>query len=87
MKLENLLRGVKINEIIGSTERNINDFQFDSREIKNNNLFIAISGTNLDGNKYISNAIDNGASVIVCNKIPKLVDDNVTYIRTLNLRA
>ena len=87
MKLENLLKGVKINELIGSIERNINDFQFDSREIKNNDLFLAISGTNLDGNKYIGNAIDNGASVIVCNKIPKLIDDNVTYVRTSNLRA
>ena len=87
MKLENLLKGVKINELIGSIERNINDFQFDSREIKNNDLFLAISGTNLDGNKYIGNAIDKGASVIVCNKIPKLIDDNVTYVRTSNLRA
>ena len=87
MKLDNLLKGVKINELIGSIERNINDFQFDSREIKNNDLFLAISGTNLDGNKYIGNAIDKGASVIVCNKIPKLIDDNVTYVRTSNLRA
>ena len=87
MKLENLLRGVKINELIGSIERNINDFQFDSREIKNNDLFLAISGTNFDGNKFIGNAIDKGASVIVCNKIPKLIDDNVTYVRTSNLRA
>ena len=87
MKLENLLKGVKINELIGSIEHNINDFQFDSREIKNNDLFLAISGTNLDGNKYIGNAIGKGASVIVCNKIPKLIDDNVTYVRTSNLRA
>jgi len=87
MKLEKLLKGVEIIEIIGSVDCEINDFYFDSREIGNNDLFIAIPGTNSNGSEYINNAINNGASVIVCNSIPKNIDKNVTYIKSSNLRS
>ena len=87
MKLEKLLKGVEKIEIIGSVDYEINDFYFDSREIGKNDLFIAISGTNSNGNEYINNAISNGASVIVCNNIPKKINKNVTYIKSSNLRS
>ena len=52
-----------------------------TQENKNNDLFIAITGTFLDGNKYINDAIENGASVIVCNKLPDNLDNNLTYVQ------
>ena len=87
MRLENLLEGVEIVELIGSIECEINDFHFDSREIGNNDLFIAISGTSIDGSEFIGNAIDNGATAIICSDIPKHLDKNVTYIKSSNLRS
>ena len=87
MRLENLLEGVEIVELIGSIECEINDFHFDSREIGNNDLFIAISGTSIDGSEFIDNAIDNGATAIICSDIPKHLDKNVTYIKSSNLRS
>ena len=86
MRLENLLEGVEIVELIGSIECEINDFHFDSREIGNYDLFIAISGTSIDGSEFIANAIDNGATAIICSDIPKHLDKNVTYIKSSNLR-
>ena len=40
----------------------------DSREIKKNNLFLAIEGKNNDGNQFITKAINKGASYIVSSK-------------------
>ena len=87
MRLKNLLEGVEVLELIGSIDCEINDFHFDSREIGNHDLFIAISGTSIDGSEFIGNAIDNGATAIICSDIPKHLDKNVTYIKSSNLRS
>jgi UDP-N-acetylmuramoyl-L-alanyl-D-glutamate--2,6-diaminopimelate ligase len=38
----------------------------DSRQVKPGFVFFALSGTKLDGAKYIAQALDNGASAIIC---------------------
>ena len=55
----------------------------DSRKVKNGYIFVAIKGLNKDGNHYITEAINNGAKLIITdneftkeNKIPVLVVDN-----------
>ena len=40
----------------------------DSREVKKDNLFLAIKGKNNDGNQFISKAIKKGASYVVSSK-------------------
>ena len=37
---------------------------YNSKKVKEGNAFIALVGHNMDGHKYISDAINNGASVI-----------------------
>ena len=43
------------------------DIRFNSKECKPNDIFFAIQGNNYDGNKYIYDAINNGAKIIVSN--------------------
>ena len=50
------------------TDRVISKIVIDSREVKRGDLFLAISGINNDGHKYIKDAIDNGAACIICEK-------------------
>ena len=38
---------------------------FNSKQVKKDNIFFAIEGTKFDGNKYIFDAINNGAKIIV----------------------
>ena len=38
---------------------------FDSSKVRRNNIFFAIKGNKVDGNKFIDQAIKNGARVIV----------------------
>ena len=47
---------------------NVNGLAIDSRDVKKNNLFLAIKGKNNDGNLFISKAIKRGASYIVSSK-------------------
>ena len=45
-----------------SIDRPINGISIDSRNIKKNDLFIAIKGENFDGNDFADQAIQDGAS-------------------------
>ena len=48
--------------------RNIKSIIYDSRKVKPGSLFIAISGKNYDGKKFIPQAIQNGATAILSKK-------------------
>ena len=43
------------------------NIKFNSKDCKPNDIFFAIKGNNLNGNNFISNAIKNGAKIIVSN--------------------
>ena len=58
----------------------------DSRLVKENYLFIAINGSNYNGNDYINQSIEYGASVIVSENFPREIDNKVTYIKVENIK-
>ena len=57
-----------------------------SRLVKENYLFIAINGSNYNGNDYINQSIEYGASVIVSENFPREIDNKVTYIKVENIK-
>ena len=69
-KLKEILFKVNINSVYGNTDIDISKITFDSRKAIKNSLFVAIKGHNFDGHDYINKSITNGASVIVCEKLP-----------------
>lgn len=80
-KLNRLLEDIDIIEIIGSQERGVKSLHIDSREVKKSSLFAALTGTRVDGHKFIESAIQKGATSILCESLPKEKSDHVTYIR------
>ena len=68
-----------LNRLIG---RPIEGISIDSRNIKKNDLFIAIKGENFDGNDFLGQAIDNGASYSLSSKKNK--SDRHIYVENLN---
>ena len=84
MKLQELLYKVNILKIVGNTNIDIHDIQFDSRKIKHKGLFIAIKGTVSDGHEYIESVINDGALAIVVEKIPLELNKKITYIKVVN---
>ena len=46
----------------------INNIKIDSREVKENDIFVAIKGENFDGHDFIPQAFQNGALVVITEK-------------------
>lgn len=84
MILKELLKFTSKYDICGNDEIDINDIEIDSRQIKKGGAFIAIRGTQADGHDYIEKAIELGASVIICEKIPETIVEGVTYVTFSN---
>ena len=59
-----------------------------SKKVKKNYIFFAINGNKLNGEKYIDEAIKNGAIIIVCAKNCKFKTKNkkIYVIKTSNIR-
>ena len=77
---------VEINSVVGNTSLSINKIEFDSRLISDGDMYIAITGVNVDGHSFISQAIKNGANCIVCEKIPDNKTDGVVYVNVKSSR-
>ncbi|WP_449019124.1 UDP-N-acetylmuramoyl-L-alanyl-D-glutamate--2,6-diaminopimelate ligase [Prevotella jejuni] len=81
MKLSKLLTNVKPIACKGDVDIEIKGVNIDSRKIENSHLFIAMKGTQVDGHKFISKAIELGAVAILLEDMPEVLDDKVTYIQ------
>ena len=82
--LQNILFGVAIREVVGSTNLNISSIQIDSRKVEAVALFVAIKGVQADGHSFIQTAIEKGATVIVCELLPAALQEGITYIAVAN---
>jgi len=79
--LKDILYKVGLIEIIGSTDVAIRSVSFDSRNVGRDSLFIAVKGTLSDGHKYIDDTISKGAIAILCEELPAVINDKITYIK------
>ncbi len=73
MKLSQLIDGVRVKKMfqtvygkmVTTHDVEIRNIHYDSRKVKNGDLFVAIVGKNLNGHRFIQDAISNGAKVVV----------------------
>ncbi len=79
--LQDILFGVEILEVAGSTHAAIPNVYFDSRKVGKDALFVAVRGTISDGHEYINQAIEKGAVAIVAEELPLTKPEGLTYIR------
>jgi UDP-N-acetylmuramoyl-L-alanyl-D-glutamate--2,6-diaminopimelate ligase len=84
MKLNLLLQEITYKKIIGNDNISVANIQFDSRKVEYGSLFVATKGTASDGHDFIDDAIKKGATVIICETLPKELKSTVTYIQTQN---
>lgn len=84
MQLKDILYKVTINVVIGDTRINVNNACFDSRQVSDGDVFIALKGTTVDGHRYIDAVIKNGAIAVVCEVLPEKIVDGITYIEVEN---
>jgi len=72
MTLEKLLINVEIVENKADTGVSIPGICYDTRHIRDGELFIAIRGYETDGHNYIEEAVRRGAVCVICEKAPDL---------------
>ncbi|MBR7042242.1 MAG: UDP-N-acetylmuramoyl-L-alanyl-D-glutamate--2,6-diaminopimelate ligase [Bacilli bacterium] len=85
MTLKELFDGIKYELIKGNMDTMISDIVYDSRKVKDGVLFMAIVGSQIDGHDFVSEAIKNGAKVIVVSKDIEIKED-VTVIKVKDTR-
>jgi UDP-N-acetylmuramoyl-L-alanyl-D-glutamate--2,6-diaminopimelate ligase len=79
--LKDILYKVAIEAVKGSTEIAVNKIEFDSRNIQENDVFVAIRGTVSNGHDFIEKAINLGAVAVICDVLPEVIVVGVTYIQ------
>jgi len=80
MQLKDILYGVHLTAVSGTTSCDITSVRFDSREVKKGDAFVAIKGTVTDGHTYIDAVVAAGARAIICEQLPVNMVDDVTYV-------
>lgn len=78
--LRDILYKVRLESIVGSTDREINTIHFDSRKVTKGDVFIALKGTQSDGHEFIEKAIELGAVAVVVEDLPAHQKDSITYV-------
>lgn len=85
--LKDILYKAGIEEVVGSTQMAIEKICFDSREIEKFSLFVAVTGTQVDGHQFIEKAINDGAVAIICEQFPSEQKEGITYVRVKSSSA
>ena len=68
----------------------IKGLEYDSRKIKEDFVFVAMTGNTVDGNNFIQKAIDSGAKIIITEKNINISEyknaDDVSFVLVKNIR-
>ncbi len=80
MHLKQLLNKVDVISVHGNEDIKINNIEFNSKKINNNDLFVAIKGEKFNGHIFIDDAISNGALAIVVSEVPAKLYKDKTYV-------
>ena len=86
MNLKQLLEGISYEVQQGTADVEISDFQYDSRKVEKDGLFVCITGFQTDGHKYIPMALEKGAAALLCEHRVENVPEGVTVLVTENNR-
>ena len=85
MKLNDLIEGLAMRQVSGSTSEEIFGIAFHSREVQPHFLFAALKGVNYNGHDFISEAIRRGAKAIIAETVSE-THREVTWITVPDTR-
>lgn len=84
MELKDILYRVSLTSTSGDMSVPVAGICFDSRAVQPGYLFVAVRGTTSDGHAFIDSAVEKGAAVIVCERLPNTLHERVTYVTVKN---
>ncbi len=83
-KLKDILTGTGVENISGKTDMAVANVVFDSRKVQPGDVFVAVSGTQVDGHRFIDGAVSKGAIAVVCQTLPRNPNAEITWIKVKN---
>ena len=88
MKLSKICEEIEYTLLQGSLETEVRDVIYDSRKIAPETMFVCMVGAVTDGHKYIPDAVEKGASVIVLEREDEAaqIPENITVLKVASAR-
>lgn len=88
MKLSQICNELEYECLKGSMDTEVRDIIYDSRKIAKDTMFVCMVGAVTDGHKYIPDAIEKGASVIVLEKEEEAaqIPEHITVLKVASAR-
>lgn len=88
MKLRKICEEIEYTLLQGSLETEVRDIIYDSRKIAPETMFVCMVGAVTDGHKYIPDAVEKEASVIVLEKEEEAaqIPENITVLKVESAR-
>lgn len=83
MKLKEIIKNLDYYVLQGSTDLDISDIYYDSRDVKERGVFVCLRGETVDGHDYMDMALLKGARVFLIEDLSKTIgfyNENVTIL-------
>ena len=81
MELRKLIKNIRPVAIKGDDGVDVTGVNINSRLIEKGHLFVAMKGTQVDGHRFIANAVESGAVAVLCEDMPAEPAEGVTYVQ------
>jgi UDP-N-acetylmuramoyl-L-alanyl-D-glutamate--2,6-diaminopimelate ligase len=85
MRLKELLKMGDVEEVEGSSDQPVAGLVYDSRNVKQGDVFFAFPGSSNDGHEFVAEAVERGAAAVVLER-KVAVPESVTWVRVRNVR-
>jgi len=84
MQLQTLLHKVQVLDTVGPLDVPVESITFDSRQVREGVLFVAVRGVQADGHAYMGKAAEANAVAIVCEELPEEKSAATAYVLVKN---
>ena len=86
MLLKDLIKDLDIVYSKGNLDIDISGIAYDSRKSRPGYMFVCIEGYKTDGHKYVPQALENGAKVLLVQKDVEIAGDDITVVKVKDSR-
>ncbi len=86
-RLQDIVADVDILCVVGDIGADVSSLKYDSRKVSAGDCFFAVVGVQSDGHDYISQAIERGAGVVVCERLPEDPAEDVCFLQVADTNA
>ena len=84
MNLKELIKDIKIKKIINEKDIDITGISYNSKTVKEGEIFVCLKGEHSDGHEFAKMAVENGAAALYCEKeldidVPQVIVESTRH--------